>query len=128
MSQSSEERNYHIFYMLCAGATSDLYKKLRLQPPDKFRYLSKGCSQYFCTKESDKTLGADRKSAEHAKKGPLRDPMLDDAKYFNKLDDGLKKLGMSDSVSAIVFLCLTMYCTAAIAAMRPRSFPPLRTD
>ena len=97
VSQASEERNYHIFYMLCAGAPGDLYKKLRLQPPDKFRYLSKGCSQYFCTKESDKALGADRKSAEHAKKGPLKDPMLDDAKWFNKLDDGLKKLGMSDS-------------------------------
>ena len=99
VSQASEERNYHIFYMLCAGAPADLYKRLRLQPPDRFRYLSKGCSQYFCTKDSDKALGADRKSAEHAKKGPLRDPMLDDAKYFSKLDDGLKKLGMSDSVS-----------------------------
>ena len=65
----------------------------------RLRYLNKGCSQYFCTKESDKALGADRKSAEHAKKGPLSDPMLDDAKYFGKLDDGLKKLGMSDSVS-----------------------------
>ena len=64
----------------------------------RLRYLNKGCSQYFCTKESDRALGADRKSAEHAKKGPLSDPMLDDAKYFGKLDDGLKKLGMSDSV------------------------------
>ena len=68
------------------------------------RYLSKGCSQYFCTKESDKALGPDRKSAEHAKKGPLKDPMLDDAKYFNKLDDGLRKLGMSDSVSMLPLL------------------------
>ena len=65
----------------------------------RLRYLNKGCSQYFCTKESDRALGADRKSAEHAKKGPLSDPMLDDAKWFGKLDDGLKKLGMSDSVS-----------------------------
>lgn len=97
VSQSSEERNYHIFYMLCAGAPNDLYKKLQLQPPDKFRYLKQGCSQYFCNKDSEKALGADRKSAEHAKKGPLKDPMLDDAKYFRKLDDGLAKLGMGDA-------------------------------
>ena len=68
----------------------------------RLRYLNKGCSQYFCTKDSDRALGADRKSAEHAKKGPLSDPMLDDAKWFGKLDDGLKKLGMSDSVSSIL--------------------------
>ena len=120
VSQASEERNYHIFYMLCAGAPGDLYKKLRLQPPDKFRYLSKGCSQYFCTKESDRALGADRKSAEHAKRGPLSDPMLDDAKYFGKLDDGLKKLGMSDSVSGRLSKLNSQF-TKIIS-------PPRRTD
>ena len=74
----------------------------------RLRYLNKGCSQYFCTKESDKALGADRKSAEHAKRGPLSDPMLDDAKYFGKLDDGLKKLGMSDAVSE----CFSSSCSS----------------
>ena len=48
VSQASEERNYHIFYMLCAGAPSDLYKKLRLQPPDKFR--SEGDESHFLQK------------------------------------------------------------------------------
>ena len=36
-SQSPDERNYHIFYQLCAGAGDDLAKKLHLGPPDAFR-------------------------------------------------------------------------------------------
>ena len=37
-SQSPDERNYHIFYQLCAGAPEDMAKKLHLAPPDTFRY------------------------------------------------------------------------------------------
>ena len=36
-SQSPDERNYHIFYQLCAGASEELSKKLHLGPPDAFR-------------------------------------------------------------------------------------------
>ena len=36
-SQSPDERNYHIFYQLCAGADENLAKKLHLGPPDAFR-------------------------------------------------------------------------------------------
>lgn len=38
-SQSPDERNYHIFYQLCAGAPDDMAKKLHLAPPDTFRYV-----------------------------------------------------------------------------------------
>ena len=34
--QSSEERNYHIFYRLCCGAPEELFRKLSLAPPDQF--------------------------------------------------------------------------------------------
>lgn len=36
-SQSKDERNYHIFYRLCAGAPEDLRQKLKLAPPDRFQ-------------------------------------------------------------------------------------------
>lgn len=36
-TQSKDERNYHIFYRLCAGAPEELRKKLKLAPPDQFQ-------------------------------------------------------------------------------------------
>ncbi|KAJ3056440.1 cytochrome c oxidase subunit 1 [Rhizophlyctis rosea] len=45
ISQSSDERNYHIFYNLIAGASDDERTQLHLGPVDSFLYLSKsGCT------------------------------------------------------------------------------------
>ena len=35
--QSKEERNYHIFYRLCAGAPESIRTALQLGPPDQFQ-------------------------------------------------------------------------------------------
>lgn len=35
--QSPEERNYHIFYRLCAGAPEEIRQKFYLGSPDTFR-------------------------------------------------------------------------------------------
>lgn len=41
-TQSPEERNYHVFYMLCAGATQQLRDKLSLGKPDEYRVRALG--------------------------------------------------------------------------------------
>ncbi len=103
ISQSGEERNYHIFYQLCAGAPKELYDKLHLQPPDHFRYLKKGCTQYFGDKDTDKVIKSERKSETHKKKGFLKDAIINDVRNFATVEDDLKKLGMSDQERLSVY-------------------------
>lgn len=44
VSLSQYERNYHIFYMLLAGANRELRQELFLKPPEQFFYLNQsGC-------------------------------------------------------------------------------------
>ena len=40
--QSTDERNYHIFYQLCSAATLPEMKSLALDHQDTFRYTSQG--------------------------------------------------------------------------------------
>lgn len=53
-TQSSEERNYHVFYMLLAGAPQQLRDKLNLGKPDDYR-VSMGAMRkaYVCMLFSD---------------------------------------------------------------------------
>lgn len=102
-TQSKEERNYHIFYRLCAGAPDQLRQKLSLAPPDQFRYLNRGCTQYFCTRQTDKQLPADRKSKQYLKDGSLHDPKLDDVNDFNVCDKSMTHLGISDDEKLSIY-------------------------
>ncbi|XP_042295769.1 unconventional myosin-VI isoform X3 [Sceloporus undulatus] len=101
--QGKEERNYHIFYRLCAGAPEDIREKLYLSSPDNFRYLNRGCTQYFATKETDKQILQNRKSPEYLKLGSLKDPLLDDHGDFNRMCTAMKKIGLDDEEKLDLF-------------------------
>ena len=60
------------------------------------RYLQRGCTQYFGSKESEKKLPSSRKSQDQLKKGSLKDPMQDDYKNYQNIDRNLTNIGMSD--------------------------------
>ncbi|KAG7207380.1 hypothetical protein KM043_009038 [Ampulex compressa] len=95
--QSSDERNYHVFYMMCAGAPVELREKLGITKPDDFHYLKSGCTQYFCNKKSEKNLAERQKSIDQTSKGSLEDPILDDVEGFNNIDQALTRLGLSEA-------------------------------
>jgi myosin-6 len=101
--QSASERNYHIFYQLCAGLPQQLWAKLKLSTPDKFHYLNRGCTQYFGSKESDSKLNANRKSKEHLSKGSLYDPIVDDIKDFTATDNALTHFGVSEAERLAIY-------------------------
>ena len=76
---------------------------LRLAPPDHFRYLAGGCSQYFLSKTTEKSLPSDRLSGEHKKLGCLKDAVLDDVNDFKMVDQDLADIGLSDKDRLSVF-------------------------
>ncbi|XP_033874099.3 unconventional myosin-VI-like isoform X2 [Acipenser ruthenus] len=101
--QSKEERNYHIFYRLCAGASEDIRQKFHLSSPESFRYLNRGCTRFFASKETDKQIPQNRKSPEHLKQGALKDPLLDDQGDFNRMCGAMKKIGLDDTEKLDLF-------------------------
>ncbi|XP_044532060.1 unconventional myosin-VI isoform X4 [Gracilinanus agilis] len=101
--QGKEERNYHIFYRLCAGASEDIREKLHLSSPDNFRYLNRGCTRYFANKDTDKQILQNRKSPEYLKAGSLKDPLLDDHGDFNRMCTAMKKIGLGDEEKLDLF-------------------------
>ncbi|XP_039709159.1 unconventional myosin-VI isoform X1 [Pteropus medius] len=101
--QGKEERNYHIFYRLCAGASEDIREKLHLSSPDNFRYLNRGCTRYFANKETDKQILQNRKTPEHLKAGSLKDPLLDDHGDFIRMCTAMKKIGLDDNEKLDLF-------------------------
>ncbi|XP_049751870.1 unconventional myosin-VI isoform X2 [Elephas maximus indicus] len=101
--QGKEERNYHIFYRLCAGASEDIREKLHLSSPDNFRYLNRGCTRYFANKETDKQILQNRKSPECLKAGCLKDPLLDDHGDFIRMCTAMKKIGLDDEEKLDLF-------------------------
>lgn len=95
-TQSAGERNYHIFYQLCACLPKDQWERLHLKAPDHFRYLASGCTQYFCSQSSDSQLGSERKSQVHKQNGAIQDQLTDDLECYRQTDRALSNFGVSE--------------------------------
>ena len=101
-NQAKEERNYHVFYLLCAGAPQKLRDKLSIGKPDDYRYLS-GCTQYFASTTTDKKIENSQKSNDHVSRGPLSDPILDDFNDFAELDQALSRIGLDADLRTDIY-------------------------
>ncbi|CAH1101832.1 unnamed protein product, partial [Psylliodes chrysocephalus] len=102
-STEGEERNYHIFYMLLAGAPESLRSQLNLTQPDDFNYLKGGCTRYFTSPSTDKKVDDSRKSADFKKHGSLKDIILDDVLGFEELDQALSRLEITEADRAQIY-------------------------
>ncbi|CCJ31284.1 unnamed protein product [Pneumocystis jirovecii] len=78
--QPQNERNYHIFYQLCHGATEDEKKEFDLKDPDYFYYLNQG--------------------------GNSTIPGINDSEDFSTTRNALKTMGISDEIQNNVFKIL----------------------
>ncbi|XP_078700151.1 unconventional myosin-VI-like isoform X1 [Branchiostoma floridae x Branchiostoma belcheri] len=102
-SQSRQERNYHIFYRMCAGAPEDVRVKLHLGNPDEYHYLRNGCTQYFTNKDTINLINQARKSKQFLKDGSLHDPILDDVKDYKRMEDAMKCVGIEEAEKMNLF-------------------------
>ncbi|XP_052263994.1 unconventional myosin-Va-like isoform X4 [Dreissena polymorpha] len=75
--QTKDERNYHVFYQLCASAALPELKKFSLMGADKFFYTSQG-----------KNISIDG---------------VDDAEDYQSLKDAMKLLGFQEKDIAMIF-------------------------
>lgn len=75
--QPEVERNYHIFYQLCAGASDELKAALRISPASSFNYLNQGgeanlaiqgvddAEEFAATQKALGTVGMDAAAQAH---------------------------------------------------------------
>ena len=81
--QSKNERNYHIFYRLCAGSPAELRAALKLTTPQDYNYLNGGQTKLFGQ--------------------GLEDPQLNDKTDFVRTENAMKKIGMAKDKRMDVF-------------------------
>ncbi|KAJ8026463.1 Unconventional myosin-VI [Holothuria leucospilota] len=101
--QSKAERNYHIFYYLCAGAPEKTRKDLKITQPDNYQYMKHGNTQYFTNKETEKKVPQDGKSYQYQKKGSLFDIKMDDALGFSRVKEAMSKIGLTEKEQDEIF-------------------------
>ncbi|KAM7534154.1 hypothetical protein Aperf_G00000109723 [Anoplocephala perfoliata] len=104
--QSPNERNFHFFYQLFAGAPDNLRKSLGLTTPDDFLYLSRGCTRYFLQPQNHHSLSEDRLSHDQKEYGPLHDIKMDDLEDYKTSIKVMTEMGLNESIQNSLFSIL----------------------
>uniref|UniRef100_A0A5K3EY26 Myosin motor domain-containing protein n=1 Tax=Mesocestoides corti TaxID=53468 RepID=A0A5K3EY26_MESCO len=104
--QSAEERNFHFFYQLLAGASTEQREKFGLTTPDDFLYLSRGCTRYFLQPKNRDALSKDRLSKDQIEHGPLHDITMDDLEDFKTSVKVMKDMGLDEATQDLIFSIL----------------------
>eukprot|EP00117_Sycon_ciliatum_P026166 scpid15712/ scgid21542/ Unconventional myosin-VI; Unconventional myosin-6 len=76
VSQAQEERNYHVFYRLCAASPPELRQALFLSQASDFHYLKHSC---------------------------LTDPSIDDVEGFKSLQNSMTQVGLEEREKIAIF-------------------------
>ncbi|CAF1642219.1 unnamed protein product [Rotaria magnacalcarata] len=87
--QSTDEKNFHIFYYLCVDASARIRKSLQLNSPDTYHYLNQDCSQ---TKQLTKSYPQDTDFKCEQLVSNLK---LNDTNGFIKYDQIMNDIGIS---------------------------------
>ena len=113
-SQSAEERSYHVFYLLAAGAPDKIRSLLSITKPEDFnvriftavrydfncshfakQYLKNGCTQYFINTALPKRQSFNNRVVSFDK--VIKNILLDDFEDFAVLDNALSRLELNES-------------------------------
>ncbi|CAF4064360.1 unnamed protein product [Rotaria magnacalcarata] len=87
--QSTDEKNFHIFYYLCVDASARIRKSLQLNSPDTYHYLNQDCSQ---TKQLTKSYPQD---TDFKCEQLVSNLELNDTNGFIKYDQIMNDIGIS---------------------------------
>ncbi|XP_033126279.1 unconventional myosin-VI-like [Anneissia japonica] len=101
--QMSGERNYHIFYYLCAAASDQLRNAFKIKTPDDYQYMKEGTTQYFLSKETEAKLKDTHKSRMQKSKGGLRDIVMDDVTGLRRVEEAMNKCKISEKEKMDIF-------------------------
>uniref|UniRef100_A0A0K0FZJ0 Myosin heavy chain 95F (inferred by orthology to a D. melanogaster protein) n=1 Tax=Strongyloides venezuelensis TaxID=75913 RepID=A0A0K0FZJ0_STRVS len=97
--QSNEERNYHIFYQLLAGASDEWINEFCLGTIEDYNYLKNGVQQFFTTSQDFEKIPHSSKSS----KSFLSDPMVNDYTDYKRLISALNGIGFDSAKIKYIF-------------------------